>query len=79
MDTVTLPQQLRVADPDLAAFFLDRLEMLTFRLQTAGDQRSRTAYSIAAFSVFLDCIDLGLELEARRIVGRLRAEAAWSF
>lgn len=75
MDTVTLPQQLHTADPDLACFFLDRLDALAFRLQTTRDERSRTAYSAAAFSVFLDCVDLGLELEARRIIERLRAVA----
>ena len=76
MDTATLPQQLRSADLDLATFFLDRLEMLTFRLETARDPRSRSAFSNAAFSVFLDCVDLGLELEARRLLEWLHAVAA---
>lgn len=76
MDIVTLPQQLCAADPDLAAFFLDRLDMLAFRMESCRDIPSRTAYSHAAFSTFLDCVDLGLEDEARRIIGRLRVEAA---
>ena len=76
METVTLPQHLHAADPDLACFFLDRLDALTFRLETARDQRSRTAYSAAVFSVFLDCLDLGLEPEARRILERVRPDAA---
>ncbi len=76
MDTVTLPQLVLAADPDLACFFLDRLDALAFRLETARDATSRTAYSTAAFSVFLDCVDLGLEDEARHIIGRLRVEVA---
>jgi len=76
MDAVTLPLQLRTADPDLAAFFLARLDMLAFRLESARDETARAAYSAAAFSVFLDCRDLGLALEARRILERLRAGAA---
>lgn len=76
MDTVTLPQQLHAADPDLACFFLDRLEALVFRLETTGDHKERGALGIAAFSVFLDCLDLGLQSEATMIVDRVRAVAA---
>jgi hypothetical protein len=33
------------------------------------------ALGVAAFSVFLDCLDLGLGAEAQAIVGQLRDEA----
>lgn len=76
MHILTLPQLVRAADPDLPRFFLDRLETLVSRLETARDANSRRAYSAAAFSVYLDCLDLGLEVEAGRIVERVRRAAA---
>jgi len=57
-------------DPDLAAFFLDRLELLAFQLESARDETARMVYSHTAFSTFLDCMDLGLEEEARHILER---------
>ena len=76
MDSVTLPQQLHAADPDLAGFFLDRLEALAFRLELNPDPRVRVALSRAAFSVYLDCLHLGLETEATKIVDQVRKVAA---
>ena len=61
-------------DPDLAAFFLGRLEVLVVQQITAPTLHERTALAQVAFAVFLDCLDLGLAEEARAILGCLRIE-----
>ena len=62
------------ADDALARFFLERLSELTARQDAAANTPERTALAQAAFSTYLDCLDLGLDEEARRILGRERAE-----
>ncbi|HET8625812.1 MAG TPA: hypothetical protein VFL91_00220 [Thermomicrobiales bacterium] len=62
-------------EPDLAAFFLGRLAALLAR-QAAASPAERAALARAAFSVYLDCRDLGLEREARRLLARPRAASA---
>jgi putative hemolysin len=61
-------------DPELAAFFLGRLEKLVVRQMTARAPHERAALAQMAFAVFLDCLDLGLDEEARTILGCLQAE-----
>jgi hypothetical protein len=61
-------------DPGLPAFFLGRLASLVAR-QRAASPSERRVRGKAIFSVYLDCLDLGLGAEARAIVGPLRAEA----
>src|SRR5438874_544319 len=58
----------------LACFFLERLSELTARQDAAASRPERTRLAQAAFSTYLDCLDLGLDEEARRILGRERAE-----
>jgi hypothetical protein len=62
-------------DPGLPDFFLARLASLVARQAAAVRSSERMALGAAAFSVFLDCLDLGLGEEARAIVGQLRGEA----
>ena len=62
-------------DPGLPAFFLGRLASLTAGRAAAVSPAERQALSLAVFSVFLDCLDLGLGEEAHAIVGQLREEA----
>jgi hypothetical protein len=77
MDTMTL-QRLTgrsiAGDDALARFFLERLSELTARQDAAASTPERTTLAHAAFSTFLDCLDLGLEGEAHRILGRERTE-----
>jgi hypothetical protein len=75
MDTVPLTDLALATDPDLPRFFLGRLAALVARQAAAVSPRERTALGVAAFSVFLDCPDLGLGEQARAIVGQLRDEA----
>lgn len=57
------------SDGELAAFFLDRLASLAARQLAATSPTERAALGVATFSVFLDCLDLGLAAEARAILG----------
>jgi hypothetical protein len=59
-------------DPVLADFFLGRLAALVSHQAAVTDRSERTVLARAAFSVFLDCLDLGLADEARAIVGSVR-------
>ena len=76
MDTVTFPADPLAADPDLASFFLTRLEQLLAHQAAAVTAEGRVARGFAAFSVFLDCLDLGLETAARQVVDRTCPQAA---
>lgn len=63
-------------DTDLSAFFLDRLTSAVARQVAATNPRERTALGVATFSIFLDCLDLGLGDQARAIIGQRRDEVA---
>jgi hypothetical protein len=76
MDAAMLTRLALAADPGLAAFFLARLAALVDRQLAAADPEERKARGAAIFSVYLDCLDLGLAVEARAIVARLRAETS---
>jgi hypothetical protein len=75
MDAAMLTQRALASDPGLAAFFLARLAALVERQRAAADPAERQARGEASFSVYLDCLDLGLAAEARALVARLRDEA----
>lgn len=62
-------------DPELAAFFLGRLQGIVVQQVTARTPQERTALAQVAFAVFLDCLDLGLDEEARTILGCLQVES----
>ena len=69
----TLTADLALAtDPTLPEFFLDRLASLAARQAASASATERAARRIALFSVYLDCLDLGLGDEARAIMARLR-------
>jgi hypothetical protein len=68
------------ADPGLPEFFLGQLASLVARQAATKSPAERLALGEAAFSVFLDCLDLGLGEEARAIVEQSRDAArpdAW--
>lgn len=62
------------ADPDLSGFFLARLTQLIARQAAAVSPAERAVLGLAAFSTFLDCLDLGLAEEAYAIVEQVRDE-----
>ena len=63
-------------DPELSAFFLDRLGELVRRQIAAPTAHERVALAQAAFAIYLDCLDLGLAEEAGSILACLRVEDA---
>ncbi len=62
--------------PGLPEFFLGRLASLLARQAAAASPTERTALAWAAFSVYLDCLDLGLEREARQLIGQRHPRSA---
>src|SRR5689334_20336540 len=60
------------SDPGLPWFFLERLASLLARQAAAASPTERQALGLAAFSVFLDCLDLGFGAEAHAILGQFR-------
>jgi len=61
-------------DPNLPSFFLGRLASLATRQATSASPKERAALSVAMFSIYLDCLDLGLGAEAHEIISGLRQE-----
>jgi hypothetical protein len=61
--TVLAPSGLQFA-------FLQRLASLVQRQDRAGDGQERTVLAHAAFSTYLDCVELGQGDEAERILTR---------
>ncbi|HET8627933.1 MAG TPA: hypothetical protein VFL91_10965 [Thermomicrobiales bacterium] len=59
---------LQASDESLDDFFLLRLSSLVARLSTVSGVEERTTLAHAIFSTYLDCLDLGLEDEARAIL-----------
>ena len=76
MRILTLTHHVRAADPQLTTYFLNRLETLATRQVATTRPEGRIALGAATFSTFLDCLDLGLEVEAQRILDRVRGETA---
>ncbi len=76
MSTFVLADAATDADTRLNTFFLGRLATLVARQAAAESPSERVALSQAAFSVLLDCLDLGLEAEAQAILAQFRAEPA---
>jgi hypothetical protein len=62
------------ADPDLPAFFLDRLARLVDRQASSTNLAERTTLGLATLSTLLDCLDLGCDQQALAIVEQVRDE-----
>jgi hypothetical protein len=75
MSAMGLTDLLLASDPSLPDFFLGHLASLVARQAATMSPTERTALGMAAFSVFLDCLDLGLGEQAQLIMGQLRDEA----
>jgi hypothetical protein len=74
MSAMLLTDLALATDPGLHEFFLGRLASLVARQVASASPAERLALSVAAFSIYLDCLDLGLGEEAQAIVGQLRDE-----
>src|SRR3954469_15555842 len=75
MSAMLLTDLALATDPGLPEFFLGQLQSLVARQAVAMPPAERIALCVAAFSVFLDCLDLGLGEEAHTIVGPLMPPA----
>jgi hypothetical protein len=60
------------SEPGLRDFFLGRLASMVARQLATMNPGERTMLGEAIFSVYLDCLDLGLGQEAQAIVDQLR-------
>lgn len=59
-----------IAPSGLEFAFLQRLASLVQRQDRVGDEQERTVLAHAAFSTYLDCVELGQGDEAERILTR---------
>ena len=64
-----------MVDIALASYFLGRLARLVVKMTVAQAPEQRAVLVRAMLSTFFDCRDLGVEQEARNILGCLRAES----
>ncbi len=72
MNTMQLIDMALESDPGLPTFFLGRLASMVARQLATASPTERHALGEAIFSVYLDCLDLGLGNEAQAIVDQLR-------
>ncbi len=72
MNTMQLIDMTLESDPGLPAFFLGRLASMVARQIATVSPTERHALGEAIFSVYLDCLDLGLGKEAQVLVEQLR-------
>ena len=69
-----LPNVRHKTDPELPAFFLNRLTQLVDRQVETFNLAERMALGLAALSTFLDCFELGYGDQALAIIERIRDE-----
>ena len=62
-------------DPSLPDKFLGHLASLAARQAASPSAKERAALSVAMFSVFLDCVTLGVADKAQVIMSQLHTEA----
>ena len=75
MSTKVMADMVLETDPSLPAFFLGHLASLATRQAASASAKERAALSVAMFSTYLDCIDLGLGGEAQKIMGQLQHDS----
>lgn len=74
MNAAISTSQILEADPSIPDFFLGRLAAIVARQAAVTSPAERMTLSIAAFSIFLDCLNLGLGDRAVAIIRRLRPD-----
>lgn len=67
-----LVERALATDPTIGQYFLGQLATLAVRQAASPSAKERAALSVAMFSLFLDCADLGVAEQAQRIMGSLR-------
>jgi hypothetical protein len=74
MSAILLTDLAVESDPGLPTFFLGRLASLVTRQTASASPKERASLGLAIFSIYLDCLDLGLGAEAQAILGQLHQE-----
>jgi hypothetical protein len=75
MSAMTMVDMALATDPSLPEYFLGQLASMATRQAASPSPKEQAALSVAMFSVFLDCIDLGVGTEAQQIMSQLRNQA----
>jgi hypothetical protein len=75
MNGMTMVDMALATDPTLPKFFLGQLASLATRQAASPSPKERAALSVAMFSLYLDCLDLGVGTEAQRIMSQLHRQA----
>jgi hypothetical protein len=75
MSAMTMVDMALATDPTLPEFLLGQLASMATRQAASPSAKEQAALSVAMFSLFLDCIDLGVGAEAQRIMSQLRRQA----
>jgi hypothetical protein len=75
MSAMKMVDMALATDPTLPEYFLGQLASLATRQAASASAKEQAALSVAMFSLFLDCIDLGVGTEAQRIMSQLHSQA----
>jgi hypothetical protein len=76
MKAAEMVDMVLATDPNLPEYFLGHLASLATRQAASPSPKERAALSVAMFSVFLDCVDLGVAEQAQAIMSQLHTEMA---
>lgn len=74
MSAAMMTEMALATDPTLPDFFLGHLDSLAKRQAATTNPKERVALGIELFSVFLDCVELGLQNDAQRIMGQFHSQ-----
>jgi hypothetical protein len=75
MNAMKLVDMALATDPTLPEFFLGQLASLATRQAASPSPKEQAALSVVMFSLYLDCLDLGVGTEAQRIMSQLHKQA----
>jgi hypothetical protein len=75
MDSVVMAEMMQQSDANMPEYFLGHLASLAARQAASPSPKERAALSVAMFSTFLECLDLGLGGEAQQIMAQLRYDS----
>ena len=75
MNAMKMVDMALATDPTLPEFFLGQLATLVTRQAASPSPKEQAALSVAMFSLYLDCLDLGVGSEAQRIMSQLHSQA----
>jgi len=75
MGTAVMTEMAQQTDADSPEFFLGHLASLAARQAASPSPKERAALSVAMFSTFLECLDLGQGYEAQQIMEQLHYDS----